>query len=239
VAMCVWLVLLDGDKSPTSGTVSWLTGVAAVLWPLITLFVVWRFWPALKLVIESRSFTVDIFGVKLTAEEATKKLQSQIDDLEKEFLKLKAGLELPSAKPSVPAPAPVQPAPASGRILWVDDFPTNNVFEAAKLRRDGFLIDQVLSTEEALDALSSRPYQMVISDMGRKESGSDKPDAGLLLLSKMRERGFAVPVAFFASEKAVARYGLRAEKSGAKIITSSALELFEVIQQICGKPLQR
>ncbi len=228
--MCVCLMLLDGDK-PVRNSTSMLNGIASILWPLIALFVIWRLWPALKSVIESRSFTVEILGVKLSVEEATKKLQSQIDDLEKEFLKMKAGPEDLVPETLVP------PAQPPARILWVDDHPENNVFEAAKLRRDGFLIDQVLSTGEALAELSARNYQIVISDMGREEDGIERPDAGLLLLSKMKERSVSVPFILFTSQAATARYGLRARTSGARGVTSSPLELFEIIQQVCGKSL--
>jgi CheY-like chemotaxis protein len=245
--LAISLLLAEGEKGGTAEP-SLLSGIASILWPLIVLFIIWRFWPVLKSVVESRSFTVEILGVKLSVEDATKKLQSQIEDLQNEFLKLKAGRgggfrTMQLIADDADARAPIgggHTAPQAKRILWVDDHPENNVFEAAKLRRDGFIIDQVLSTDEALGELGSRPYQLVISDMGRStEGGKERSDAGLQLLKLMKEQGILVPVVLFTSATAATRYRLRALTSGAKAIISSPLELFEAVQEVCGRPLDQ
>ena len=94
------------------------------------------------------------------------------------------------------------------------------------------MIDQVLSTREALEELKSQSYQIVISDMGRTEDGGGKPDAGILLLERMKEEDISTPVLFYSSEGAVKRYGQRAIAAGALAITSSPLDIFQFIQHI-------
>ena len=227
-ASFLWIIFAENDKPTPSGPAAVLTGIASILWPLIALGVIWRLWPVLKAVVESRSFTVEVLGVKLSVEEATKKLQSQIDDLQNEFLKLRASTGSGTRLTEIAAP----PELPDIRILWVDDHPENNVWEAAKLRKDGFLIDQVNSTDEALGELRGVQYQVIISDMGRHEGEMEKPDAGLLLLNSIRQQGIAVPLIFYCSSAAVSRYWKKAKAAGALAITSSQLELFEAIQQV-------
>ena len=69
------------------------------------------------------------------------------------------------------------------QVLWVDDRPENNVYERKALLSQRLGLTFVLSTEQALYALSQSRYDLVISDMARPEGNS----AGLDLLSKIRK----------------------------------------------------
>lgn len=53
------------------------------------------------------------------------------------------------------------------RVLWVDDRPSNNVFERQALEALGIQIDLSTSTEDALEKIRRRSYDLIISDMGR------------------------------------------------------------------------
>ncbi|MCG7532984.1 winged helix-turn-helix domain-containing protein [Psychrobium sp. MM17-31] len=75
-----------------------------------------------------------------------------------------------------------EPAGAIGRILWVDDNPSNNEKERAYFEANKIAVYPIESTEKALRLLSLYQYQAVISDMGRQE---DKL-AGIHLLEQMR-----------------------------------------------------
>jgi hypothetical protein len=61
--------------------------------------------------------------------------------------------------------------------------PENNVYEQEILRAFGVQNENARTTEEALEMIRRRRYDLVISDMARH----GKPDAGLELLSLLRE----------------------------------------------------
>lgn len=86
--------------------------------------------------------------------------------------------------------------PAQVRVLWVDDMPGNNRFEAAALAKLQIEVVAVTSTHEALAALdaATEPFDLVISDWARPEPLADAPSAAVLLLRKLRARGLSMPV---------------------------------------------
>ncbi|GAB4376511.1 MAG: response regulator [Calditrichia bacterium] len=94
----------------------------------------------------------------------------------------------------------------SSKILWVDDFPENNVNECRMFRSLGVSIDQVLSTREALEVLKQKRYDVVLSDMSRGKEAA----AGLKFIKAFREFDQSTPVIFyvgtFLPEKGVPPY---------------------------------
>ena len=84
------------------------------------------------------------------------------------------------------------------RILWVDDNPKWNTYEAGFLQQLGSTIDQVLTTEEAVARYRTETYGVVISDMERDGNS----EAGLELLSRLPR---TARVIFFVSRLDVTR----------------------------------
>ncbi|ABZ75332.1 transcriptional regulator, CadC [Shewanella halifaxensis HAW-EB4] len=78
---------------------------------------------------------------------------------------------------------------ATGRILWVDDHPENNLVEKAFFEQKGIGVYSTVTSEEALMLLSMYHYQAVISDMGRHGDSL----AGLKLLQSIRASGNKTP----------------------------------------------
>jgi CheY-like chemotaxis protein len=70
------------------------------------------------------------------------------------------------------------------QILWVDDTPSNNIYERRLLRSLGVFVDLARSTAEAVEMLQDAKYDAVISDMAQ----DGNPEAGIQLLSEMRKR---------------------------------------------------
>lgn len=66
-------------------------------------------------------------------------------------------------------------------MLWVDDHPENNRNEQRAFEALGMRFTLSKSTDDALDQLSRRTYELIISDMGR---GPD-PQAGYTLLDQL------------------------------------------------------
>ena len=115
-----------------------------------------------------------------------------------------------------------RPTPHS--VLWVDDHPENNVMLAESWRRDGAHVEIARSTSEALRLLEGGAYGLIISDMGRRESDVDVPDAGLRLLAKVRVTSPGVPFVLYGN---VGPYAEDARAAGATLVTGSTFELVE------------
>jgi CheY-like chemotaxis protein len=141
------------------------------------------------------------------------------------------------ATPAPPA-APRPGASAPARVLWVDDYPANNEFEVGRLREEGVEVVQVRATAEAMNLLGSGlPFALVISDMGRQEAGRSRPKAGLELIRLMRERGIGVPALVYSSARSAEKNRDAVLAAGASGITSSPVELFEMIARILPLPV--
>lgn len=114
--------------------------------------------------------------------------------------------------------------PAARSVLWVDDHPENNAMLAESWRRDGADVVIARSTGEALRLLGGRAFGLVISDMGRRESDVDVPDAGLRLLAKIRATNPGVPFVLYGN---VGPYAEDARAAEATLVTDSTFELVE------------
>jgi CheY-like chemotaxis protein len=114
--------------------------------------------------------------------------------------------------------------PALRSILWVDDHPENNAVLADSWRRDGAHVEIARSTTEALQLLESHAYGLIISDMGRQESGVDVPDAGLRLLTKFRMTDPVTPFVLYGN---VGPLAVTAKAAGTTMVTGSTFELME------------
>jgi CheY-like chemotaxis protein len=125
-------------------------------------------------------------------------------------------------------PQPVIPSKDVGekksrpKVLWVDDNPANNETIINVYREQGVEFDIATDTSQALSYISSRNYDLIISDMGR---GLDR-DAGLLMVRQIN-RTFQnhPPIFIYASQRAVENYGRSARQEGASFVTSSPRDL--------------
>ncbi len=90
----------------------------------------------------------------------------------------------------------VRPLLRGARILWVDDNPSNNLYERTILTSLDVCTDPALSTEEAQHKASREKYDLILSDMKR---GSN-PAAGLELLEALCHLGYETPVVYYAGQ---------------------------------------
>lgn len=234
-----------------------LSGIAALLWPVIVIAILLLFRPAVAAIIESarsRKFTLKIGGQELSMEEANQAQQKIITDLQTQVAaiqnQLHANLATQKAPrpPDVPSPSPVPPpahvapapdpapesVPVAARpiksILWVDDNPENNKYYVGQLTELGIRVDTVRSTIEALTRIANRRYDCIISDMGRQEDNVFNDISGLDLLRAVRGKNPSIPFFFFSSPEAVAAHGQDALKLGATGLTSSQTRLFGLLR---------
>lgn len=78
-------------------------------------------------------------------------------------------------------------------MLWIDDYPENNVNERTMFRRLNLIIDTATSTHEALILAQKEKYDVVLSDMVR----GAQADAGLDFLQKLRSTDKTTPMIFY------------------------------------------
>jgi CheY-like chemotaxis protein len=115
-------------------------------------------------------------------------------------------------------------------ILWVDDYPINNAFIIDKLEKEGVRVRKELSTESGLSALSSDKFDIIISDLGRKENGRDNAFAGLDFVKKLRLHGHKHPVLIFAGLRGLDNRE-RLIEAGANDVTNSGVDVFSFIEK--------
>ena len=110
-------------------------------------------------------------------------------------------------------------------ILWVDDNPSNNIFERQALSSAGIRFVISTSTEDALSKLQQTTFDAIISDMGRP------PDkrAGYTLLQELRKNGIKTPFFIYAAGGNAPENVLEAQKMGAQGTTNRPDELYEMV----------
>lgn len=221
-----------------SGFAELIESLSAAVWPMIALYVVWRYGKDVSGVIQSardRKFLLEIGGQKLSMEEANKQQQTLIADLQTNMVAMMKRLDALGIAESQGSTLVSETTPESNRILWVDDNPKNNSYYVEQLQNDGYVVDIALSTKEALSKMMNRNYRLVISDMGREENGEFVGDAGVRLLKQLRENASSTPVVFFCSKRGVQSYGETVFSLGASGITSSTIELRSLFEKLAPR----
>src|SRR5207245_6927541 len=82
-------------------------------------------------------------------------------------------------------------------VLWVDDRPMNNTYERQALEALGIQFTISRSTEDALERLQTKSYNLIISDMARPPD----PQAGYTLLEQVKARKITTPFIIYAGSK--------------------------------------
>ncbi|MCQ4045889.1 two-component system response regulator [Streptantibioticus rubrisoli] len=207
-----------------------LTGLA---WPLMAGVVIWRLFPMVKEIARSRGFTIKVGEAEVTVQEYSEKLIQATADIQGRLASV-------SAAQAEPGGSRQPQARTLERALWVDDYPENNVTEVAQLRALGVEVRLATATDEGLRILSraAPEFDVVISDMGRKESGRNNGDAGLDLIREIRARGEAIPIFIYAGPRTTSR---RREilEAGGDGVTASPTELFELLRGVGEFPAQQ
>ena len=208
--------------------------LADLAWPLLSGVVLWKLWPAILEIADNRAFRVKVGMMEISVQDATEQLRRSVGDLQRGVgdLQRKVG-EPRSGDRSEDAPTEAHPLLAGPRLAWVDDVPENNAYEIARLREDGVRILEMLSTEDAVRALIEvgQPVDVVISDMGRLESGVYNGEAGLELIRALRAENFKPAIYVYCSSESVERMREETRHAGAQGITSSQMELFEMLHR--------
>jgi CheY-like chemotaxis protein len=126
---------------------------------------------------------------------------------------------------SRPAETDISEDPFTGaRILWVDDHPKNNDTFVREFERAGARVQQVNSSEKAIDQLEAASFDAIISDLKR---GNNRR-AGVELLQEMRRSGIQIPFAVFCGKRTAAEES-DLQAKGALICTDDFAQLRPVL----------
>lgn len=175
--------------------------VGVLIWPAVVLFFLVRFRGSLA------NFFSDLgeFSFKAPGVEASAKRQQEAAAALGAAIATRASGDATQGRAAEPRDvAAALPSPRAqrrlqgARILWVDDRPDNNRFERQALEALGINIDLSTTTEDALEKVQRRSYDLIISDMGRP------PDAraGYTLLDQLRRTGNQTPFVIYAGSRA-------------------------------------
>jgi CheY-like chemotaxis protein len=210
-----------------------LTKLLGVLvWPALLAFVLVRFGPALKEFFSSLGeFTFKGGGFEATAKR--KQAEAAAALVAASVARSDANTTPESAARDAKEAAAVVAESVNARVirraseataLWVDDRPSNNIFERQSLEALGVSFVLATSTEEALDRLAKQKFDVIISDMGRPPD----PRAGYTLLEKLRASGNQTPFVIYAGSNAP-EHKAEARSRGALGSTNRASELFAYV----------
>lgn len=120
------------------------------------------------------------------------------------------------------------------RILWVDDRPSNNESLASAFREVDIAVDLALSTDSALQLLHTSRYELVITDLGRREAGADNPNAGVELVQAVRALSLDLPIIVYGTQRAVDR-SEELMRVGATVVTDRPSQVFdEVVRRVAA-----
>jgi CheY-like chemotaxis protein len=167
---------------------------------LAVAFVVWRVRAELPAFV-GRLNAVEAFGLKLSLAAAGDAMSAAVEMARKH--PNWQGNEAPKAdqKRALARAAGERRLTEGAEILWVDDRPANNRYEARMLRGFGAMITFACTTEEALEALKRadddhEPFDLILSDISRAfPTPNDK--AGIEMLPRLRAAGHHQPVILY------------------------------------------
>jgi CheY-like chemotaxis protein len=218
-----------GGALSVDDVVSVLDALQGFVWPAVAVWLLWRLLPAIRRVIESRRFDVEVAGMKISVQEAIDQLPRQIADLQQRVARQLPASPLDATARTVPGTRHV----GDKRLLWVDDRPTANVFEMKTLEDEGWTIDRATTTSEALRTAAGDwdRYALVISDMGRQEEHGYVPTAGIELASGLEREAPEVPLAIYTGGSGL-KLTATALDAGAQLVTSSPSALLQFVRTV-------
>lgn len=212
--------------------------LSVLAWPVIMLFVLIKFGPALREFFTSLGeFSLKGAGFEASAKrkqaeaaaalaaatvarpEAGATHEATVQDA-----KMAAELVVEAVTPRVLRRA------SKATILWVDDRPDNNVYERQSFESLGINFVISTSTDDAIEKLRSKRFDAIISDMGRPSDSQ----AGYTLLDKLRSSGDRTPFIIYAGSNAP-EHRAEARRRGALGCTNRPDELFEMVLLALGR----
>ncbi len=206
-------------------------------WPVLAIIAFLVLFPFLKSFLSRDKVTIKIGGMELTAEQAAQSLTTLVNDLQEKVAQIeqKISADAPNKASEVEhLQLPIRRG-EKPRVLWVDDVPSNVAIQVAKLMADGFWVDIATTTAQALAMSDLTKFDLVITDIGRKEEGVHRPDAGIVFAREIRTRDQNIPIVAFTTHQNLSRFSEAARKAGINYLTNSTVDLYRYIDSLTIK----
>jgi len=251
--------MVTAEGASAGGVAQVLSAISQLLWPVVALVLAYWLLPEMKQIFhrvsESKNLKVKWGDKELSIQEAADNIQKVVGSLmDAEAPRAPTVASAPAITP-VPPPAAAapgnprsEPVPPESqlaaarmaafslrRVLWVDDKPNKIALETARLKDWGVRIDEARSTEEAVELFEPHKYSLVITDMHRSEQGAKNAVAGIDLLKELKKEDPTVVVIAYCAAFSASKYGAAFLKLGGTFVTSSAVELFEQLNQYLAR----
>ncbi|MDC7789589.1 response regulator [Rhodoplanes sp. TEM] len=209
-----------------------VSALASLAWPVLAFLVILKIFPLAVGLFKRERVRIKIGDMELSAEQAGEAFTSQIKDLQAKLVQIEDRLGMSGGSREAERFSEIETLPTRRRILWVDDIPTNNAISIDKLKGDGYDVIVARSTREAIEQIdSSSGFDLIISDMGRHESGRYVPNAGIIFAREIRQRALNLPIIIFSSQVSIQKYQQDAREAGVTAMTTSVVDLYLFIQR--------
>lgn len=206
--------------------------IASLIWPVLAMSIVWIAREPIRAFIRSwawRKSTLKVGDFEITIDDYNQQQRDVISDLQDKIIALEKRLD------SLPGPERIvttKPVQAIRSILWVDDYPENHAQIIEQLKSKEISVVQEKTTDEAISRLSASKFDLIITDMHRVEFNREHNEAGMELISAIKEHNFSIPIIvyFGRSKRPVIRYKDIAISAGANMVISSPTDLLSAIE---------
>lgn len=199
---------------------------ASLAWTVLAAVILYKIWPVVNEILKRDGTTIKVGSLELTIPQATQNLGKSLADVQERLSKLEARLDTSIEEPVEAG----KDGSGRKRLLWVDDYPSNNAFIVENLKERGIEVELSLSTEDALKRLEYGGFLAIITDLGRKEGRAENPYAGLDLIKAIRSRGNDVPILVFAGRRGLDNRSILLD-AGAEQVTASGVEVNSFIEK--------
>jgi CheY-like chemotaxis protein len=198
--------------------------IVQLSWPIAVVVIALIFKKYIAAIFNREKLSFKVAGMEISVTEATEQAGKSISDIQERLARIEQHfLEAPMVLETREEEKKIS-------ILWVDDFPSNNAFIIEKLEEEGMRIRKELSTESGIKAIANDSFDLIISDLGRVESGRENLYAGLEFTRAVRASGNQVPLLIFAGPRALdnERQLLAA---GSTAVTASPVDVFKFVEK--------
>jgi len=197
--------------------------VAQFAWPLALIIIAILFRKFVIQLLNRETLTIKVAGMEISVKDATEQAGKGISDLQERVALLEKRIATGNSENGE-----LQDSNKLS-VLWVDDFPSNNAFIIEKLENEGVRIRKELSTDAGVSAMVNDSFDIVISDLGRKEAGRENRFAGLDFARAIRAAGHQTPLLIFAGHRGVENRD-RLLAAGVTAVTNSPVDVFKFIK---------
>ncbi|MGU9978615.1 response regulator [Phreatobacter sp. HK31-P] len=214
--------------------------LATLVWPALIVGTFYHFresWPKIGEYIKSvvdailkrEDVDIEFSGFKMKTSKVTVDIGKQVTEIQSRIASIESRFENNFLE------LPTNPTHGNARkILWVDDFPSNNAFLIDRFRSQDIETVIAISTEHAMKLILSEDFSLVISDLGRIENGNENPFAGLDLIKSIRENDIDCPIAIFSGHRGIEHRRMLMD-AGADGVFDSGVDVIKFVTEKTGR----